>query len=70
MAHDKVEYGAGHLRAVATDLDKKQPGFLNNTLRRPGACFGIITGKGSVKTGELCFLIHITHFSTKLPVLN
>ena len=60
MDYDKVDYSAGHLRAVATDQDRK-PGFLNNTLRRPGACFGVITGKGSVPGGEsYAFMIHIS----------
>ena len=48
MAANRVEYSKGHLRAVATEEDRRQPGFQNNTLRRPGACFGVITGRGSV----------------------
>ena len=48
VSHDRVDYAAGHLRSVATDADRQQPGFLNNTLRRPGACFGVVVGRGSV----------------------
>ena len=48
MAPDRVDYSAGHLRSVATDEDRQRPGFLNNTLRRPGACFGVVVGRGSV----------------------
>ena len=51
-ASDRVEYSGGHLRAVASDEDRKKAGFQNNTLRKKGACFGIITGKGSVPGGK------------------
>ena len=53
MASDRVDYSAGHLRSVATDADRQRPGFLNNTLRRAGACFGVVVGRGSVPGGKL-----------------
>ena len=56
MAHNRVDYSEGHLRTVAGEKDRT-PGFLNNTFRVPGACFGVIVGKGSVPGGKDLYLV-------------